>query len=393
MRDLDVMKIFIKIFVVLSMTSAAVFLGKGGGSAAAQLDQYAHDPLNATYLIEGVAVRLMDGRCELPAAPGSATKTRTAVLGQPVYGDMDGDGDEDAALLLTHDPGGSGMFYYVAVAINVNGRYQATNAALLGDRIASMDITIRSGAAVVKYTDRRPEEPMSTTPSVNKTTVLILKNEKLIEIALLGVGNQIFEGWVTLGHEVRSFEPCFQKEALWLMGHSPTLKKIMAAYRRALPNETTYRSLFMVLAGELVGPPADGFGADYEAAFHATHLVRVAPGENCTSEGFVFDSPISSRQKITFDISKLDESGLYGPPGGKRALSYEFCIPDTVQNRIELKRIDPTVKFFAESPGRIGCGKYESLCIGSTHQKDFRGVLQRLAELTYVQRIDESFFE
>ncbi len=98
-------------------------------------------------------------------------------------------------------------------------------------------------------------------------------------------------------------------------------------------------------------------------------------------------------QKITFDISKLDESGLYGPPDGKRALSYEFCIPDTVQNRTEVKRIDPTVKFFAQSPGRIGCGETENLCIGSTHQKDFRRILQRLTDLTYVHRIDESFIE
>jgi hypothetical protein len=105
------------------------------------------------------------------------------------------------------------------------------------------------------------------------------------------------------------------------------------------------------------------------------------------------DDPADPWQKMTFDVSKLDESGLYGPPGGKRALSYEFCIPDTLQNRAEVKRIDPTIQFFAQSPGRIGCGKDENLCIGSTHQKDIRGVLQRLAELTYVQRIDESFFE
>ena len=98
-------------------------------------------------------------------------------------------------------------------------------------------------------------------------------------------------------------------------------------------------------------------------------------------------------QKITFDLSRQDDDGLFGATDAKRALAYEFCIPDTVQNRTEVKRIDPTVKFFAESPGRIGCGEYENLCIGSTHQKDFRGVLQRLAELTYVQRIDESFFE
>jgi len=88
--------------------------------------------------------------------------------------------------------------------------------------------------------------------------------------------------------------------------------------------------------------------------------------------------------------AQLDQ---YGPLDGKRALSYEFCIPDTEQHRTEVKRIDPTVKFFAQSPGRIGCGKDENLCIGSPQQKDIRGVLQRLAELMYVQRIDESFFE
>jgi hypothetical protein len=234
---------------------------------------------------------------------------------------------------------------------------------------------------------------MSARPTVNKTAVLNLKNEELIKIGQLGEGIDIFGGWVTIGHEVRSFEPCLGKEALWLMGQSPAIKEIMAAYRRALPNEKTYRPLFMVLSGELVGAPIDGFGADYDAAFLATHLVRVAPGESCTREEFVFDSPMSFRQKITFDLSRLDDEGLYGAADAKRALSYEFCIPNTVQNRAEVERIDTTVKFFAESPGRIGCGKHESLCIGSTHQKDFRRILQKLAELPYVQRIDQSFFE
>lgn len=192
------------------------------------------DPLNATYLIEGTPVGLTDGRSESPAAPGSAMKMMTAVRRQPVYGDLDGNGDEDAALLLVHNPGGSGTFYYAAAAVNVNGRYQGTQAVLLGDRIIPLDIGIRNDAVVINYADRRPEEPMSAASSVNKTTVLILKNDKLIETALLGEGDQIFLGWVTIGHEVRSFEPCFRKEALWLMGHSPAMKEIMPAYRRAL---------------------------------------------------------------------------------------------------------------------------------------------------------------
>jgi hypothetical protein len=33
----------------------------------------------------------------------------------------------------------------------------------------------------------------------------------------------------------------------------------------------------MVLAGRQVDPPLHGFGADYDGAFLATHLVRVRP--------------------------------------------------------------------------------------------------------------------
>ena len=381
-------------------TVAAVFLYcvvlgslAAAGRAADRLDQTAHDPLNATYRIEGQPVALEDGRSELPSAPGSAMKVRTAVWKQPVFGDLDDDGDEDAVLVLIHDPGGSGTFYYVAVAINANGRYQGTNAVLLGDRIAPTDIEIRNSGIVVNYADRRPAEPTRATPSVVKTTVLFLENNKLSVSIPLGEKSTIIEGWVTIGHEVRSFEPCDWKGVLWLMGQSPAIEELMTAYRRVLPDEKNYRPVIMVLAGKLVKPPTEGFGADYEAAFLATQFVRVAPGEDCKCDVFDAETPIRAGQKITFDMSTLDEDGLFGPPGGKRALAYEFCIPDTVRNRTEVERIDSTVEFFAESPGRIGCGKDESLCIGTTHQQDFATILRRLAELTYVQRIDQSFFE
>lgn len=67
----------------------------------------AADPLQVSYLVEQQAVRLVEGRSEVPA-PGSATRVKTWVLGKPVYGDLDGDAGEDAAVILAHDPGGSG---------------------------------------------------------------------------------------------------------------------------------------------------------------------------------------------------------------------------------------------------------------------------------------------
>ena len=100
-----------------------------------------------------------------------------------------------------------------------------------------------------------------------------------------------------------------------------------------------------------------------------------------------------SWQKVTFDMSRLDKNGLYGPPNGKRALSYEFCVPNTEEHKAEVKRIDSTIQFIPGSPGRIGCDRNECLCIGSTHQKDFKRVLQNLAGLEYVKFINECFFE
>ena len=119
----------------------------------------AADPMNCTYTIEKQEVRLVNGRSEGDAAPGSATKIETWVLGKPVYGDLDGKGQEDAALFLVWNPGGSGIFYYyVAAALNGNGHYRGTKAVFLGDRIALQTIEIRNGVVVVNYADRRLQE-------------------------------------------------------------------------------------------------------------------------------------------------------------------------------------------------------------------------------------------
>ena len=247
----------------------------GASRAEDRTAQTALDPLNATYRIAGQPVCLVGGRSEHPAAPGSATTIRTVVWRQPVYADLDGDGDVDAAVVLIQDPGGSGTFYYVAAAININGRYRGTNTVLLGDRIHPADIAIRNHVLVVNYLDRHPEEPLGAMPSVARTTALVVQQGQLSESLLPDDRENVTRGWVTIGHEVRSFRPCNGENDLWLMGSSPALKAIMDAYRQVIPDPEDYRPVVMVLAGQRVDPPAHGFGADYEAAFLANRLVRV----------------------------------------------------------------------------------------------------------------------
>ena len=97
--------------------------------------------------------------------------------------------------------------------------------------------------------------------------------------------------------------------------------------------------------------------------------------------------------KVEFDLAQLDADGLRGPADGKVAVSYEFCIPNTDECKAQVRAIDHTVQFMPGSRGRIGAGKQECLCIGSTHQRNFRQVLQVLASLAYVKRIIECHFE
>ena len=101
------------------------------------------------------------------------------------------------------------------------------------------------------------------------------------------------------------------------------------------------------------------------------------------------DGGPAAGDKIRFDLAAFDDDGLTGPADGRRAGAYEFCIPARPEAEAEVRAIDPTVTVSPHSRGRIGCAvPAEVLCLGSTHQPRFRAVLQRLAALPYVARID-----
>jgi hypothetical protein len=277
---------------VVGVIGVAICFGNTGGDDNNAPDALTSDPFNATFIIEGTRICLLNGHFEREAALGSGMEIKTSVFGKPAYGDIDGDGCEDAAMVIVHDPGGSGTFFYVAAALKVDGAYHGTNGVLLGDRISPQDIKIRNGVVVANYTDRRPEESMAITPSIGKSKYLTINNGLLSEIAPISKGAHLFEGWVTVGHEVRSFAPCSHKVELWVLGGSPALKDIVAAYQKELPGPRPYPPLFMTLAGKMKEPPTEGFGAEYDGAFFAMQCIRVFPRGNCKSELIYLDSPL-----------------------------------------------------------------------------------------------------
>lgn len=138
------------------------------------------DPANATYVIGGTDVTLTDGLSQVPAAPGSATLITTMTTSRQSSVDLNGDALTDAAVILTHDPGGSGTFYYLAVV--EAGATGAAPTLLLGDRIVVDGVTAAHGQIVVQYLDRAPGEPFAVAPTVPRTRTFKLVSGAFIEV-------------------------------------------------------------------------------------------------------------------------------------------------------------------------------------------------------------------
>lgn len=134
------------------------------------------NPKNTSYDIEGEHISLENGKAVL------VDKTIN-YFGNELRTDINGDGKEDTALLLTVTSPGTGTFYYLVVAINKDGGYLGTNGALIGDRIAPQTTELRNGEIVVNYTERRINEPMSVKPSIGKSRYFKVVDNTLVEIS------------------------------------------------------------------------------------------------------------------------------------------------------------------------------------------------------------------
>ncbi len=139
------------------------------------------DYKNVAYIVNEQPVTLVNGRAEEPIA-GSASKIVTQYFGNESFGDLNGDGLPDVAFVLTENQGGSGTFFYAAVALKTATGYRGLNAIGLGDRIAPQTTEIRNGQLIVNYADRKTNEPMSSQPTEGRSKYLVVKNGVLEEV-------------------------------------------------------------------------------------------------------------------------------------------------------------------------------------------------------------------
>lgn len=184
--NMDMNNTFIKILVgvvVVAVVMAAGFYYWQTETVPEQ-NVPAADYKNVTFLIEGTPVTLKNGEANTPAAPGSASMVETKYFGNELMTDLNGDGREDVAFIVTQGGGGSGTFYYAVAAINTEEGYVGSDGYLLGDRIAPQSTNLSAdprhrNVVVFNYADRGENEPMTAQPSIGKSAYLKIDPDAL----------------------------------------------------------------------------------------------------------------------------------------------------------------------------------------------------------------------
>lgn len=134
---------------------------------------------NASYeLISGESVALVDGQFERedPISP-----VRSHMIDLIAFGDLDVDGDYDAAVIIVTNNGGTGHFYNLYIVMNENGQPVNTASTFLGDRIIVNSIRIQGNEIIMDLIVQDDDDPFCC-PSLATTVRFALENGELVYI-------------------------------------------------------------------------------------------------------------------------------------------------------------------------------------------------------------------
>jgi hypothetical protein len=136
---------------------------------------------NAQYqlgLIDSLqVVQLTDGKFE-QGTTGGADTISVLMTDFIASGDLDGDGSDETAVLVSENYGGTGVFVFLAVYSDVNGTPTFLTSAIVDDRPQLNSISIEDNEVFLDATIHGPDEPMCC-PTLRSTRHYRLINNQL----------------------------------------------------------------------------------------------------------------------------------------------------------------------------------------------------------------------
>ncbi len=114
---------------------------------------------NGTYFapVFGRTVTLVNGMYSENTASGSYT---VRMLDKYAFGDLNGDGLEDAGIILVENSGGTGQFESVIAVYDSGGTPAQAGQAMLGDRVLINSVSISNGVIHLDMVVHGPNDPL-----------------------------------------------------------------------------------------------------------------------------------------------------------------------------------------------------------------------------------------
>jgi len=161
------------------------------GAVKAQVSLTLDALRNATYPSEWEddgAITLVNGRYEgEPYVEGGATRLVVTLFSPLAFGDLEGDGVDDAAVILVADPGGSGTFYSLEAVRNESGEPAHLASYALGDRAQIRSLEIEGGQIALEMVTHGPDDPMCCPTQIVRNTYA-LEAGQLVEKGSEAIG-------------------------------------------------------------------------------------------------------------------------------------------------------------------------------------------------------------
>ena len=104
-------------------------------------------------------IKLENGAYLKGTDPASTDYASIKLADPMAFGDLNGDGASDAAVLLAENYGGSGVFVSLIAMLNQNGRPVQAASELVDDRPILNSISIQDGQIFLDVTVHRPNDP------------------------------------------------------------------------------------------------------------------------------------------------------------------------------------------------------------------------------------------
>ncbi|MBN1439018.1 MAG: hypothetical protein JW929_06360 [Anaerolineales bacterium] len=134
---------------------------------------------NGTYVLpeSGETVTLVDGRYD--RAESMENILHVSLMDPIAFGDLNGDGAEDAAIVLSENMGGTGFFMNVVAVLNQGGAPVQSGSRFLDDRAQLNGMVIIGGRIVVDAVIHAAQDPMCC-PDFPVVETLRLEGDELI---------------------------------------------------------------------------------------------------------------------------------------------------------------------------------------------------------------------